>query len=258
VLREPTDSAKETVRAGLVLLAARFGADRLVAVSAAVREQFARQTRLPAARIETIYNGIDVARFATRGMRAEKRRALGWPDDQRIVLMVAVLRRGKGHEVLFRAIPRLNRAVPGVSVKVIGDGELSALLLEQASGLGDAVEFLGERADVPELLGAGDALVLPSWGEALPTVLIEAGAASLPVVATDVGGVREIVIEGETGYLVEPGDAVAIADRLEQVLNDPVRARAMGESARRRVNEIFSLEHQAEQTVGIYRAVLAR
>jgi glycosyltransferase involved in cell wall biosynthesis len=257
VLREPTDTPKETARAGLVLLAARFGADRLVAVSGAVREQFARQTRLPAARIETIYNGIDVARFATRGMREAKRRELRWPDDQRVVLMVAVLRRGKGHDILFRAIPHLSRLVPGVKVKIVGEGELSALLREQASELGDSVEFLGERADVPDLLGAADALVLPSWNEALPTVLIEAGAASLPVVATNVGGAPEIVREGETGYLVEPGDAAAIADRLTRVLNDPPHSRTMGESARRRVTEIFSLERQAQHMVAVYKSVLA-
>src|SRR5579864_4764351 len=101
VMFEPADSLKTNLRARLVLLAAHFGADRIIAVSEAVRKRFAQQARIPLARIETIYNGIDVERFNTRALRAAKRTELGWDVNHPVVTMVAVLRAGKGHEVLF-------------------------------------------------------------------------------------------------------------------------------------------------------------
>ncbi|MFC1959487.1 glycosyltransferase family 4 protein [Chloroflexota bacterium] len=257
VLQEPSDTLKESVRAQLVLLAARVGFDRILAVSEAVRQQFSGLARVPVTRIETIYNGIQLERFQTGAGRAAKRQELGWAAADPVVIMVAVLRRGKGHEVLFEALPRIQAAVPNVKIKLVGDGELRDTLQEQAAPYGEAVEFMGQRMDVPELLGASDALVLPSWSEALPTVLIEAGAASLPLVATDVGGSAEIVADGETGYIVQPGVVAPLADRLIDLLADPQQAQLMGQRAYERVNQLFSLEQQARQTVALYEKVLA-
>jgi glycosyltransferase involved in cell wall biosynthesis len=256
VMQEPADTMREAVRAKLMLLALRYGSSKVIAVSEAVRRNLAQQNGSPLSRIETIYNGIDVKRFALMDQREEIRRKMGWSPDQSIVIMVAVLRRGKGHEVLFEAVPSLVRAVPRAHVKLVGGGELNDSLREQAAGLGDAVEFLGERADVPELLAASDVLVLPSWSEALPTVLIEAGAASLPVVATDVGGTAEIVTSGETGYLVPPGDSSAMAANLVKLLQDPERARRMGAAAQERIASRFSLERQAQSMVSLFNRIL--
>lgn len=257
VMVEPADTFKEALRARLVLWAARFGADRVVAVSEAVRQQFAGQARLPLDRIITIYNGIRMEQFDTRAQRAAKRAELGWDPDDRVILMVAVLRRGKGHEVLFAALPRIVSALPDVKVKLVGDGELSASLRAAAAPFGATVEFMGQRMDVPALLGASDVLVLPSWSEALPTVLIEAGAAALPAVATAVGGAAEILADGQTGWLVPPGDSVRLADRLIAVLSDADAARRMGVRAQQRVVETFSLAEQARQTVALYARVLS-
>jgi glycosyltransferase involved in cell wall biosynthesis len=256
VMVEPSDTLKETVRARLLLWAARYGSDRVVAVSEAVRKKFAEQTGLPLSRIETIYNGIAVEKFATRPKRAAKRVEMGWEPDRPIVIMVAVLRRGKGHEVLLEAIPQVKAAIANVQIKLVGDGELNEVLRKQVQPYGDVVEFLGQRTDVPELLGASDVLVLPSWTEALPTVLIEAGAASLPVVATDVGGTAEIVVNGETGYVIPPGSVTEIASKLIDVLQNTDRARIMGERAQVRVAQMFSYEQQARQTVALYERVL--
>jgi len=256
VMCEPTDTFRETVKAKLMLWAARYGSHRLIAVSEAVRENLARQAGVPLSRIETIYNGIDVERFATRDQRDRKRAQMGWNPDQKIVLMVAVLRRGKGHEILFEAISQLKAEIPGVRIKLVGDGELNGSLRRQAEPFGDTVELLGERVDVPELLGASDALVLPSWSEALPTVLMEAGAACLPVVATNVGGAAEIVEEGRSGYLVRAGDAEQLADRLIRTLQNPEQARQLGEYARNHIAELFSLERQAKKMVSLYGSIL--
>jgi glycosyltransferase involved in cell wall biosynthesis len=119
------------------------------------------------------------------------------------------------------------------------------------------VEFLGVRDDVPELIAAADLLVHPSRTEALPTAPIEAGAAGLPVVATDVGGTREIVEEGITGYLVANGDARALADRILKILGDRELAMQMGKAAQERVGRMFNLEQQAERTAKLYEQVLA-
>lgn len=256
VMFEPAESLKTHLRARMVLLAALYGADRIVAVSEAVRQHFAQQAGLPLSKIETIYNGIDTARFDTRSRRDAKRTEMGWQAGRPIVTMVAVLRPGKGHEVLFKALPRLQQVVPGVQIKLVGDGELADDLRRQAARYGAAIEFLGQRMDVPDLLGASDVLVLPSWSEALPTVLMEAGAASLPVVATDVGGTAEIVVNGETGYVVPAGDADALAQRLIDVLQNPVRAAQMGEKARERVTRLFSLQQQAQRTIALYEGLL--
>lgn len=256
VMIEPTDTAKEAARARMVFIAAKYGFDRVVAVSEAVRQNFAKQANLPLNKIETIYNGIEVNRFATRDRRAAKRREMGWPEDVPIVIMVAVLRRGKGHEVLFEAIPSVKAAVPNVKIMLVGEGELSDTLREQAKPHADVVEFLGQRGDVAELLGASDILILPSLSEALPTVLIEAGAASLPLVATDVGGSAEIVLDGETGYIVPPGQAEPFAKRLIELLQNPTLARQMGDQARERVVGMFSLEQQAKQTIDLYERIL--
>ncbi|MHB8626586.1 MAG: glycosyltransferase family 4 protein [Aggregatilineales bacterium] len=256
VMFEPADSLKTNLRARLVLIAAHYGADRIVAVSEAVRQRFAKQARIPLSRIETIYNGIDIERFDTRSRRAAKRAELGYEATCPIVTMVAVLRAGKGHEVLFEAIPRLKAAVPNVQVKLVGDGELADNLRRQAAPLGDTVEFLGQRMDVPELLGASDVLVLPSWSEALPTVLMEAGAASLPVVATNVGGTAEIVVDGEGGYIVPPGDPEMLARRLIDLLQNPSQAAQMGQKARERVAQLFSLQQQARKTIALYERIL--
>lgn len=171
--------------------------------------------------------------------------------------MVSVLRPGKGHDVLFDATARLRQAVPNLRIVLVGDGIMAAQLRQMAQPFGDVIEFLGERTDVPDLLMAGDALVLPSWSEALPTVLIEAAAAGLPVVATAVGGVPEIVEHGRTGCLVACGDATALADQLARLLGDLEAARGMGVAARRRVEQAFAIELQARRTMNLYRRVLA-
>ena len=256
VLEEASDTWRRALRARLVFAAARHNADGIIAVSRAAAAEFSRQAHLPSSRIETIHNGLDIQKF-DRTRRETIRAGLGWRSDQRIVAMVAVLRPGKGHEVLFEAARRLKQTVPNLRIVLVGGGPLADELRQAARPFDDTIEFLGERADVPDLLVASDALVLPSWSEALPTVLIEAAAAGLPVVAADVGGVPEIVEHGRTGWLFARGDTGALTDRLTHLLADLDAARNMGAAARQRAERDFAIERQARRTLDLYRRVLA-
>lgn len=257
VLKETAYSWKTALRARMVFWSARYEMKRIVAVSDAVRHEFARQTGISYSKIETIYNGIELERFDLQQDRSEARKKLGWDLQLPIVILVSVLRPGKGFDVLFDALPRIQAAVPEVQIKVVGGGELEAELREQAKPFGDvAVEFLGSRMDIPELLRASDILIQTSWSEALPTVLIEAGAASLPVVATNVGGTREIVQDGVGGYIVEPGDAANLANRVVDILKNRALADAMGKNAHSHVFNTFTLNKQALQLKALYKKTL--
>jgi glycosyltransferase involved in cell wall biosynthesis len=143
---------------------------------------------------------------------------------------------------------------------VIGDGPGRAALEQAAAGLGlaDAVAFLGERADVPDLLRSADVFWLTSAWEGLPNVLLEAQASALPVVARDVGAAREVVRHGVTGYLVEGRDAGEFASRTRGLLAHPEEALAMGRAGRRRVEDAFSLEAMVRSTERLYRDVAGR
>lgn len=256
VMFEPSDKLRDAVRAKLTLWAMRTSTNRVIAVSEAVRKNLIDKSKIPSSKVETVYNGIDVNKFFVAQSKGELRRKLGWGLDELIIIMVAVLRRGKGHEVLFDSIQKLVSSTPNARIKLVGDGELNDVLRHQAKKYGSVIEFMGERVDIPELLCASDVFVLPSWSEALPTVLIEAGGAALPVVATDVGGAGEIILEGETGYLVNPGDSTMLADRLVAILKDPERAQRMGLNARKRVTELFSLDRQARALFALFNKVM--
>ncbi len=258
VLVEPQDTLKERIRAQMVLVAARNGFDRIIAVAEAVRHNFAELAGVPLHHIETIYNGLDPDRFLVNTPKSELRQQLGWHPYAPTVIMVGALRRGKGHDLLFEALPYLIEQVPGLQVKLVGDGELAAEVQRQVRRHISVVEWLGNRPDVPRLLAASDVLTLPSWAEALPNVLIEAGAAGLPTVATAVGGVAEIVIDNETGYLVSKGDAHGLANHLIWLLNNKTLAENMGVRARLRIRRYFSLGRQARQTVELYHRVVSR
>lgn len=257
VLVEPTDDLRERIRARLVLAVARWLCDHVIVVADAVGGALMARTSVPAERMTTVHNGVEPATYrdADRtGIRAE----LGWPHDRPVVLMVAWFRAGKGHDLLADIVPRVVARVPGVRFALVGDGELRPEIAHELAPHAGSVQFLGHRTDVPSLLAAADVMLLPSWSEALPTVLIEAGAAGVPVVASDVGGAREIVHDGATGHLVAPGRTEAFADRLVELLTDPPAARSMGRHGRARIAERFTVDRQAAATVAVYRRVARR
>ncbi len=226
--------------------------DRYLAVSDDVRRRLVHDLRWPASKIEVVHNSIDAPRFR-RPRSAAVRSAITADAAAPLVLAPARLERQKGHEYLLAAAARL----PEVHVAIAGDGsrrhELEAIAHDL--GIADRVRFLGERRDIPDLLAASDVVVLPSLAEGLPLALLEAMAAGIPVVASAIGGVDELVVAGETGLLVPVGDVDALAAAIRRVVADRPYARALAENARRRIDAHFSAEAMRRRVERIYEEV---
>lgn len=220
---------------------------RLCFAIVAVSEATARSLGLqgyPEDRIETVHNGIDP------GAEPEPVRLAEGPT----ILEVARLAAVKGQRTLIEALPRLEATAVFVGRDLERDGEFRTELEELAGRLGvaDRTVFAGYRDDVAGLLAGCDVVCLPSTTEGLPLVLLEAMSQGRPVVATAVGGTPELVSDGETGLLVPPGDAVALADALSRILGDEDLAKRMGQAARKRVAERFSASVAAERILKLY------
>jgi glycosyltransferase involved in cell wall biosynthesis len=219
---------------------------RRVAVAAGAVD--ARGTRV-------ILNGIDVDAYARDAACRERiRRSLGVPAAAPVAGIVARLTPAKDHVNLFEAFVRVRRSLPDARLVVVGDGELRDDLHRavRERALDDAVIFTGRRDDVADVLSAIDVFVLSSATEGLALTLIEAMAAGLPVVATRVGGNTEVVVEGETGRIVPPRDAAALAAALTETLSDAAGAREMGARGRRRAREKFGIAAMTEQYRALY------
>lgn len=225
---------------------------RVVSVSDAALEAYMRTLQLPRKRFITVYNGIDLERFKPDADKPALRKQLKLPETNPLIAMVGVMRGAKGHDVAIEAA----RKLPNAHFLLIGDGAQRPQYEEQAKGLAN-VHFLGQRMDVPDILSASDILILPSDMEALPTVLIEAGAGGLPCVSSDVGGASEIVKDGETGILIPPRNPEALANAIQRLLDDPVKAKEMGRRARETVLQRFTLPQQANALATLYETVVA-
>jgi glycosyltransferase involved in cell wall biosynthesis len=259
VLDEPTVGPRQRLRARAACAAFRR-ADAAVAVSRAAAQRLAELSGVPRHAIHVIPNGIELERFADAPVRRELRAALRRRPDDRLVLVPAVLRDGKGHEALLDALPVLLERAPRTRLVFAGGGEREAALRSRARALGeegsDAVLFLGPRTDMPELLAACDLVVLPSVAEALPTALIEAAAVGRPVVATRVGGIPEVVVDGVTGLLVPPEDPAALVEAIAALLCDGARARAFGVAARRLARQRFAIDTQITRTLALWHTLV--
>ena len=198
--------------------------------------------------LRVIKNGIDGRRFRCP-KRDEARRALGVLDDELLIGTAVVLSKQKGISDLLEAARLLRSRLPRAKFAVAGDGPLREKLEAEAvaKGVSDLVRFLGYRSDIPDLLAAFDIYVLPSLWEGLPLALVEALSLGKPIVCTDVGGNREVIVDGLHGFLVPPADPPALADRLFHVANDEAfRARA-GSDGPLRFQTHFSLSAMARR-----------
>jgi glycosyltransferase involved in cell wall biosynthesis len=230
--RRELNPDKSAAQIALQRHAYRF-AHAVVANSRAAARQLESEG-VPLERIRVIPNGIVAERYAAR--RASPRIAT--------VATVANLRREKAHEVLLAAAARLAPRHADLTFLIIGDGPRDAELRALAASLGVAgrVEFLGHREDVPALLARADLFVLPSRSEAFPNGAIEAMAAGLPVIASRVGGLIDLIDEGRTGLLVEPDNPAALADAIASLVESPARAAALGAAARDEVTRRYSFD----------------
>jgi glycosyltransferase involved in cell wall biosynthesis len=228
----------------------------VVCVSNAVLEFYRDRAGIASPPLRCIHNGIDPTPFVEPIDVARERSALG--VDARAIVLTAVGRLvpQKTHEMFLEALSRIRRAHPSVVGWVVGHGPLRADLEARARALGlfpEGVRFFGERGDVPLLLKMSDAFVLPTAvREGLSLSILEAMAAGLPVVVTDVGGNREVVEDGTTGLLVPPGDPQALADAMGLVVTSSARAREWGRTAREVVLARFTLDRMVREYEELY------
>jgi glycosyltransferase involved in cell wall biosynthesis len=229
------------------------GVDTALAISRAVADEL-RAAGFPASRLTALPNGLDPDTVRPNRSRQAVRAALGIAPEAPLALAVGQLVPWKGQDVLLQAFARI--AAPEARLLVAGAdlfGEHPAYAQRLAALADPRVRLLGPRADVPDLLGAADLLVLPSLGEPFGRVVLEAMAAALPVLATDAGGPRDIVVPGHTGWLVPPGDVPALAEALAAALAlGADHRRQMGENGRRRLVVRYSPAGQAWRLAGVY------
>ncbi|HJU92322.1 MAG TPA: glycosyltransferase [Pyrinomonadaceae bacterium] len=232
----------------------------IVANSNAVREKLIADGT-SADKVTVVYNGLDLRRLETRASRAEVLAMLGVPVDspRRFISIVANMRHEvKDYPMFLRSARQVKEAVPDAAFLLAGEGELSDSLraLARELGIEDSTFFLGRCENVAELLSISEVCVLSSKAEGFSNSILEYMAAARPVVVTDVGGAREVVVEGETGYLVSSGDDATMAARLIALLRDPEKTRAMGLAGKRVVEEKFSCEAQLARTEELYDRLL--
>ena len=240
-------------------------ADCILVNADAVKNWLTVEEGYDPSRIVVIRNGVDMARFGEAPAGERIRRELHIPPTARLVTVVSRLARLKGIEHFLEAAAALKARYSDVRFLIVGETSppdpayLRQLEgLSRALGVGDVVTFTGLRSDVPAILAAADVAVMPSLNEALSNVLLESMAAGAPVVATRVGGTPEALIDGETGLLVPPGDAAAIAGAVSRLLDNPDLARRLGCAARRLIAERFSVERMVRATEDLYASLLAR
>lgn len=228
--------------------------DEVAAVSRTVAEQLGHAgTRQ---RVRVIPNGVPTHVPGPESGFAEQIRMA----KRLVVGTVGRLSAEKGTSVLIEAASKICPDFPGALFVVVGDGPLRSSLEARVDELGMAEQFLfaGERNDVDQIYRSFDVYVLPSFQEGMPMALLEAMAAGLPVVATKVGGVPDLVCDSSIGALVEPGDPTAIAAGIRDLLGDQSRRERMGSNARRRVEKQFSAAAMARNYVELYQQALHR
>ncbi len=231
---------------------------RTVAVSERLGRTLAEGEGFSPRRLETIHNGVDPQAFAGQVDREEAERLLGLEPGRPTIGVVAGLKPVKNHPVLLRAFKNVRGKIADCRLLFVGDGPQAQELRELTHELGISsdVHFLGFRRDIGAILPACDLVTLASRSEGFPLAILEAMAAGLPVVATDVGAVSEAVIAGQTGLLVPPGDVEALAEALASVLGAPDRAREMGRLGRERFEERFTIDRMVRGYESVYEAVV--
>ncbi len=232
--------------------------DAIIVPSEASKRLVMAREHLPAAALHVVYNGVDPAPFAGGEGRAAIREEWGVPPDVVLAGCVGRLSADKGgQDVLLEAVARLRATHPALRLVYVGEGPLRAGLEAQAAarGLDSAVLFVGQRRDVPRLLRALDVFILPSLREAFPIAVLEAMAAARPVIATDVGGVPEVVQAGETGLLVPPNDVAALTEALGRLVTDPGLAARLGRAGQARVHAEFTIDRMVDRVEALYTAL---
>jgi len=223
---------------------------RVIAVSGEVRDDLVGRDGIDPRRVATIHNGIDLGRVESALTREQARARLGIPENAIAIGCIGRLEEQKGHRFLLEACARL----ADIRLLVAGDGRLRQDLESQAAALGIAsrTAFLGARSDVADILRALDISVMPSLWEGLSIAMLEAMAAGLPLVISDVSGVAQAFGEEDCGIRVPPRDVAALARAIQDLAQSPERRRKLGEAGRRRVRAEFDIEVMIRRLTAVY------
>jgi glycosyltransferase involved in cell wall biosynthesis len=232
-----------------------------IAVSGSTREFLVQKRFVPPERVRLIWNGapLDVFAPVRRERALALRRSLGLPDDALVFGTIGRLSTQKGHAFLLEAAARVLKSHAEARLLIVGDGDLASELRERARGLGidGQTLFAGHRTDVPELLGVLDVFCISSLYEGTPLALFEAMAAGKAIVSTSVDGCREVLRDGETGLLVPPKDAAALAGALERVIDGATLRKALGTRARE-ASQQYDVQACVESMQAFYDELLAQ
>jgi len=229
-------------------------ANHVVVNSMAVKRLMENEFRIPAERLRVLNNGVDFERFSKSGIDRQTLFPTIGLNSKLIVNVANMNTEVKGHAVLIEAAKEICAGSSDVYFALIGDGPLRPHLESRVReiGLQDCFRFLGRRRDIPEILSCADLFVLPSFAEGLPNSVLEAAAAGLPVIATQVGGIPEIIEHGASGLLVPPGDKQALVAAVRQFLKDPPFAARLGRAGQQRVRSRFSFDSVIAQLRLLY------
>ncbi|MFQ5830307.1 MAG: glycosyltransferase family 4 protein [Candidatus Methylomirabilia bacterium] len=230
-------------------------AHAVIVNSNAVRRRF---SWAPADKVHCIYNGVDLAPFSPRPSSPGLRASLGLPQGVRVAGSIGRFVAYKGYHHLLEAAAMVREKFPDLHWVLVGEGKLRGDLERQCRrfGLERTVRLTGWQERIPEHLALFDLFVLPSLGEHFGRVILEAMAMEKAVVATDAGGVPEIVLDGETGILVPPADPAAMAAAVISLIEDPAKAARLGEAGRRRVASEFTLARHVDAVDRLYASLL--
>jgi glycosyltransferase involved in cell wall biosynthesis len=231
--------------------------DCVVANSEAARQNLLG-AGVPPERVQVVPNGVDLQRFSSNGNHAFARRRWGWKDETLLIGVIANLRPEKGHATLLEAVPSVVKRFPQAHFLLVGPDPVQhgERLRALASHLGAHVSFLGDCSEIPELLAALDVFVLPSYSESMPNAVMEAMSAGRPVIASAVGGCKELIVDGETGILVPPRNPEALAAQIVRLLEEPGLRETLGRAARKRAEAEFDIKVAVRRLEAIYDELL--
>ena len=208
-----------------------------------------------------MYNGIDLSAYQPldENARRKKRKSLNVHENAFVFLTVSVLREPKGIQYMLEAMQQIIKSAPNAHYLIVGEGDHGKTLKERAASLRieGHVTFAGQRNDIPEILSASDVFVLPTLMEALPTVLIEACAAQKAIVASNVGGVPEIVTDGVNGSLVPPADAQSLKQACLKLIQHNGQKEALGEAGLQIAQKKFDICQQVQALGNLYQELIA-
>ena len=229
-----------------------------IACCDAARTDWQARVGFKSEKCSVIYNGIDMKRVERQETRQAARQSMALPPDGLLIASVGMLHRYKGFAFLIQALPAILQKFPATQIAIAGTGPQEVELRRMAAraGVSASIHWLGFCGNVRTLLEAADIYVQPSLVEACPMALLEAGAMGLPVAASAVGGVPEVILDGETGLLVPPMEPAPLANALQILLSHSEMRMALGAAGRIRVHQNFTRERMVAETLAVYERML--